>query len=106
MKYSPRYIIYWSVCNYLSEKDREKLKKNLAKGNFTQDRRLLTEIGKVFNLETMIKKPLIPEDAWIYNYIMYDMTTKFPRKGLIVRYENRIVIPAEKAFQHFLEWLK
>lgn len=57
MKYSPRYIIYWSVCNYLTEPEKEKLKNNLAKGHLTQDRRFLTEIKKVFDLERMLKKP-------------------------------------------------
>lgn len=103
MKYTPRYIIYWAVCRYLNEEQTEQLKKNLTKGNLKQDRRFLTEVKKVFDLKVMLHKPYIREDAWIYNYIEYDMTTKFPRKGLIVKYENQVVIPVEKTFREFLK---
>ena len=103
MKYSPRYIIFWAVCRYLTEKEIELLRVNIAKGKLTQDRRFLSEIKKVFDLKRMLVNPYIREDAWIYNYIEYDMTTKFPRKGLIVKYENQVVLPVEKTFKEFIK---
>lgn len=105
MKYHPRYIISWAVSRYLIDEQIDKLKNNLVKGNLKQDRRFLSEIKKVIDLERLLKNPIIPEDAWIYNYLIYDVKTKFPRNKLIARYEKEIVIPVEKTFKEFLHLL-
>jgi hypothetical protein len=58
-----------------------------------------------FDFFTLINKPQIPEDAWIFNYLMYEtkypekgnplmkgeqikFRGKMPKKGLIVKYSN------------------
>ena len=101
MKYTPRFIIYWAVCRYLSEEEIESLRNNLAKGKLTQDNRFLSEIRKVFDFKRMLINPQIREDAWIYNHIEYEMSTRFHRKGLIAKYEKVVVLPCERTFKEF-----
>lgn len=106
MKFSPRYIIYWAVSRYLTEEQIEQFKKDIVKGNLKQDRRFLSELKKHIDLERLVRNPLIPQDAYIYNYIQYEVKTQFPRNGLIARYEREIVLPTEETFKKFLELLQ
>ncbi len=116
MKYHPQKIIYWAVSRYLTIEELDKLKNDLINykssnaisfsGKITlRDNMFLTKVKKHFNLERMLKNPLIPEDAWLFNYIEYDTKPSFPRNKLISRYEREIVLLSEKVFTGFLKML-
>jgi hypothetical protein len=96
MTYTPRFIIYLAVINYLSEEQIEKLKKELGESNLKQDRRFLTIIKKHFDIEQLKDKPFIWQDIWLYNYLHYEIKSRLPRKGLIAKYEREIIIPQKK----------
>lgn len=106
MKHPPRLIIYAAVKKYLTEEQVEQFRNDIAKGKLTQDRRFITEIKKQFDLETLRNKPMIPEDIWIYNYIIYEVKTKFPRSGLIAKYEREIFLPMENSFKELVSMFK
>jgi len=96
MKYSPRIIIFTAVSRYLSKEDIEKIKFELANENVKQDRKFLTVIKRYFDFNLMKDKAYIWQDIWIYNYLEYEITSKFKRSGLIAKYEREIIIPSKK----------
>ena len=73
-------------------------------------------VEKYFYFSRLRDKPLIPEDVWIFNYLMYENRKKenqkiidigekiefkgrLLKKGLILKYENKIIMPHLKALQ-------
>lgn len=105
MKYSPRSIIFTAVSRYISKEDVEKIKFELANENVKQDRKFLTVIKRYFDFNLMKDKPYIWQDIWVYNYLEYEIVSKFKRNGLIAKYEREIIIPCEKVYSQFLELL-
>jgi len=96
LKHSPRYIIFWAVSNYLTAAGEEALITDLVKQNPIQDRKFLRIIKEHFDFEKFIKDPFLKEDAWLYNYMQYEMDGKMERKGLMRQYDREVVIPAVK----------
>jgi hypothetical protein len=102
MKYSPRFIIYWTVCRYLTDEEIKMLNSKLTKTKTMNDRMFIRRIEDVFDLERLLKNPLLQEDAWIYYYIKYDTVSKLPKKGRILKYENKVLKPTERAYKNFI----
>ncbi len=97
MIYTPRYIIYWAVCNYITEEEELNIKNDIIKYKRLSDRNFLKIIERHFDIERFKDSPVIWEDIWLYNYIKYDFVkSRMLKKGLIVRYENRVVIKVKK----------
>lgn len=78
------------------------LNSKLTKTKTMNDGLFIRRIEELFDLERLLKNPLLQEDAWIYYYIKYDTKSKLPIKGRIAKYEIRILKPAEKAYKEFL----
>lgn len=92
MKHSPRLILYLAIKNYLSEEQFETFKQELGKKKIIGDLIFLKTLQKHFDIELFRSRPFIWQDIWIYNYLMYEMKgNKFPRRGLIVKYDNEII---------------
>ena len=81
----------------------EKFKKALAKRNPTQDRAFVTLVKKHFNLEVLKDKPIVWQDIWVYNYILYDMRSH--RIRLIAKYEKQVILPVEAHFKEVCKML-
>jgi hypothetical protein len=96
IRHSPRYIIFWAVSNYLSESEMEALIHDFIKGPVHHCPRFLPTIAKHFDIERFRTHPVIWQDIWLYNYIMYDVKGRFPRNRLIAEYDKRILIPSIK----------
>jgi hypothetical protein len=93
MIYSPKYIIYWAVSNYISEEEELTIRNELIEYKRLSDRNLLKVMQRHFDFKKMMDTPFIDEDIWIYNYITYDFKgSRLPRKGLIADYERKVVI--------------
>ncbi|MBC7915395.1 MAG: hypothetical protein H7Y07_14880 [Pyrinomonadaceae bacterium] len=94
LKYSPKFIIYLCICNYLNEEQVQALRNELSQKKLRYDKDFLRVIKRYIDLELLREKPIIWQDIWVYNYLIYDATkSKFPRKGLIVKYEKEIISP-------------
>jgi hypothetical protein len=110
VRLSPKKVIYLAVSNYLSPDEAKMLLAELAEKDGRHDNTFLKITGKYFDFSLLKDKPYIKEDILIYNYLMYQlkpkktldlftkpqqitMSGKFPRTGLIVRYENRVILP-------------
>ena len=102
MRYHPRYIVFWAVSRYMTNEQVEKFTQYLGKGKRTSVKRFIIELNKHFNVEIMLKNPQIREDAWIYNYLMYDCKKGFLRTKLIKRYEKEVVLPVENKFRELI----
>ena len=106
MVYSPRFILYVAVKNYLTEEQLEKLRTDIAKKSVRGDKTFLGVIKKHFDMELFRTKPFIWQDIWLYNYLMYDVKTiKFPKVGLITKYEREIILPQKKILEQAKEIL-
>jgi hypothetical protein len=90
MTYSPKYIVYIAVCNYLSEEELNLLKEDIGKMKSKSGKIFLAIIKKHFDVERMRLKPFIWQDIWIYNYLKYEA---FKRTKLIAKYEKEIILP-------------
>jgi hypothetical protein len=67
MIYPPRYIIYWSVSNYIDEATENNIMNDLIKYKRLTDGLFLKVIQKHFDIERLKDAPVIWEDIWIYN---------------------------------------
>lgn len=95
MKLVPRYIIFWAITNYIDAEKEEEIMKEFVTYKKIGDALFMRVINKHFDIEIFLKKPIIWQDVWLYNYITYDFKNgKFPRNKLIERYEKEIIIPA------------
>ncbi|MFN8277008.1 MAG: hypothetical protein U0T84_05960 [Chitinophagales bacterium] len=102
MKLTPRLVVYVAVSSYLSETELQELNDDLAKKKPKQDRKFLAIIKKHFDFERMKDKPLAEQDIWIYNYLQYEVDGKFPRIGLIAKYERLLKLPLDKKFNEMM----
>lgn len=110
MQFLPRTIIFFAVQNYLNNEQVECLIKDLVKGPNLTDKRFLKELAKHFDIKDFRDKPYIPEDIWLFNYLMYEnhkchdfnplfygeqiaLKGRFLKKGSIIKYENQIILP-------------
>ena len=105
MRYHPRYIVFWAASRYMTETQIEIFRQDIGKISRVSVVRFVAELNKHFSLDTMLKNPQIREDAWIYNYLMYDCRKGFVRTKLIKRYEKEVVLPVERKFRELIEGL-
>lgn len=113
MIYLPRTIILFAAQNYLSEDKIEMLRNDLCRYKKINDRLFIRSLEKVFDITWFRDKPFIPEDIWLFNYLMYEtykpenfnpldfgnkigLKGKFLKIGLIAKYERRVIIPQLK----------
>lgn len=114
MKLTPKHIIFITVSNYLSEEQAAQLKNDICKFTRLPDLKFIRVVEKYFDFNTLKTKPLIAEDIWLFNYLMYDNHKKedqkifdigekinfkgrLLKKGLLIKYENKIILPQLKA---------
>lgn len=123
MRFPPRKIIYLAVSNYLNPDEAKMLLSEIASKDRLQDNTFLKICGKYIDFNVMKDKPYIPEDIWVYNYLMYqlkpkntitlsmkrqqiNMGGKFPRSGLVSTYERKIVLPQLRLMEEAHKLLK
>lgn len=116
MKLSPKHIIWIAVSNYLTTQEIEDLKNEFIKYNRLTGRIFIELIAKYFDFKLLRDKPVIPEDIWLFNYLMYETNKINNRKidsigeiikvsgglkktPLLKKYESKIIIPQLKALQ-------
>ena len=114
MKLSPKHIIFISVSNYLSATEVCELKDEIAKFDRVPDAKFIKIVERHFDFNKLKDSPVIPEDIWLYNYLMYENKKKdnhkihdigekinfkgrLLKKGLIVQYETKVILPQLKA---------
>lgn len=113
---TPKHIIFIAISNYLSVQQCSDLKNDMIKYKRLSGKKFIEIIEKYFDFKTLRDKPLIPEDIWLFNYLMYDTNKKgsqklyeigeiinaskgFKKTPLIRKYESKIVLPQLKALQ-------
>lgn len=102
MRYHPRYIVFWVFSRYMTEDQIETFRIDIGKYHRGGVKSFIAALSKHVDLEILLRTPQIREDAWIYNYLIYDCKTGFPRSQLIRRYEREIVIPVDKKFRELV----
>jgi hypothetical protein len=92
------------------------LKNEISRYNRLPDLKFIKILEKYFDFKILRDSPVIPEDIWLFNYLMYENKRKddqklfeiggkinfkgrLLKKGLIVKYENRIILPQLRALQ-------
>jgi hypothetical protein len=113
---TPKHIIFIAVSNYLSVEDCIKLRTELSKNKSITGQKFINIIERYFDFKILRDKPLIPEDIWLFNYLMYDNRNKekqmlfeigekvnvaagLKRTPLIKNYESKIILPQLKGLQ-------
>ena len=116
MVLTPKHIIFIAVSNYLSDDDSIKMRTDLTKNKSITSKAFISVIEKYFDFKILRDKPLIPEDIWLFNYLMYDSRNKekqklfeigekvnvgagFKRSPLIKKYEEKIILPQLRALE-------
>lgn len=96
LKYKPHYIVYYAISKYLTDEQNKALLDDIAKyqkpASFYH-----RVISNHFDIEQLRVKPIIAEDIWIYNYILYDLNSK--KNTLLKKYEQEVILPEEKLFR-------
>ncbi len=104
-KIEPRLIILEAVKNYLDYEIFNRLQHELYYNYNRRDFEFIKTIQKYFDFNSFNKNPKNPEDAWLFNYLMYEtkrsknqnslkigeqiyFVGNLPKRGLIVRYKN------------------
>jgi hypothetical protein len=113
---TPKHIIFIAVSNYLTVKQAANLKNDLLPYKRLTDMNFIRVTEKYFDFTSLRDKPFVPEDIWLFNYLMYEnkqkenqklyeigekinFKGKLLKKGLLIRYENKIIMPQVKALQ-------
>lgn len=113
---SPKHIIFIAVSNYLNTEQSARLRDDISKFNRLPDLKFIRIVEKYFDFNILRTKPAIPEDIWLFNYLMYENRKKedqklfeigekinfkgrLLKKGLLVRYENKVILPQLRALQ-------
>ena len=107
LKYETRLILLWVARNYLSRGKYMDLINDLAKTQFG-DVIFMKKFQNHIDIEMLRKNPVVWQDIWIYNYIIYDFPVKrkFKRTDkLILQYEREILIPTEHSFLELMSSL-
>ena len=112
MTLTPKHTIYIAVSNYLTVEINKQLRTELAKNKTIPSKRFIEIIEKYFDFKILRDKPLIPEDIWLFNYLMYDnaknqklfdvgekvnISKGLRRTPLIRKYESKVIIPQLRA---------
>jgi len=111
MSLTPNQILFFAVTNYLSEDSVLKLKNELIKYKVLSSKKFVEIISSYFDFNILNKNPIIPQDIWLYNYLVYDCNPKPTsdeldgriiikgrmKKTLLLRkYEAEVLIPQLK----------
>jgi|SRR6516164_3361712 hypothetical protein len=114
MKLTPRHIIFIAVSNYLTAEQATRLRSEIGKSKPLPDLKFIRIVEKYFDFRNLCEKPVVPEDIWLFNYLMYENRKKesqkifeigekinfkgrLLRRGLIVKYENKVIMPQLEA---------
>ncbi|MBX3164201.1 MAG: hypothetical protein KF900_06935 [Bacteroidetes bacterium] len=123
MTFTPRKIIFLVVSQYLTDATSEIILTEICKQRRLSDNTFIKIIEKYFDFKTLRDKPIIKEDIWIFNYLMYQVNHKgnfnplnsgeeislrgrLPKKGLIIKYEKQIILPQYKVLASAKEILQ
>ncbi len=93
MKNDPLKIIIKVLSGYMSNEVYSKIIEELSKQNNIGPNKLKSIVAKYFEWETILYKPLRPQDVWIYNYLFIECKNTLRRDGLIRKYERDVYIP-------------
>jgi hypothetical protein len=109
MKLTPKHIIFIAVSNYISTDAISDIKNEISKHKRLSAQRFIDIIQNYFDFDTLRDRPIIPEDIWLYNYLMYDNNIKgnisfveadkiiiagrFRITELIRKYEKVVILP-------------
>lgn len=96
MQFPTRFVLYVAVQNYLTVEKSKELLTDLGRRKLG-DKEFINTIKKHFDIELFRTKPFIWQDIWIYNYLMYEATTRLVRSKLINRYSKEIITPQKFA---------
>ncbi len=99
MKYSPRYVIYLAITNYLKEDEIACLNYDLRHSKIDKTHQFLTIVDRYFDIEHFKNRPIIWQDVWLYNYLKNELKSTLIKKGLIKQYEKEIIQPKNIAFE-------
>ncbi len=97
MRYEPNYIIYKQATRYLNKKEKTELIKKVSHLNI-KHKTFLKKLTKWFDIEVFKTAPLIWQDIWLYNYIMYETNKEIKKNGLIAFYEKHAFIDNDIEF--------
>jgi hypothetical protein len=95
MQYRPIFVVYYCISKYLTEEQLECIRIELAKYKRPTKKSFLSIISKHFDINILLMKPMIPEDAMVYNYLVYE---PFTATKLISHYERVVIIPVREHF--------
>jgi hypothetical protein len=107
---TPKHVLYIAISNYLSVEQAAQLKEDCIRYKRLGDVPFVKIVQKHFDFHLFKNKPFIPEDIWLFNYLMYEAKPKgnrkiydigekiefkgrLPKKGLILKYHNHILLP-------------
>jgi hypothetical protein len=112
---TPKHIIFIAVANYLSDENVLSLKNELVKYKRLPSQKFIELIEKYFDFSNLKTNPIIPEDVWLYNYLMYEnkkcskisfvtpekiiIEGEFKVTKLLRNYEKTIIIPQLNALK-------
>src|SRR4051812_10687305 len=80
MKLTPKHIIFIAVSNYLGAEQAGLLRNDISKFQRLPDLKFIQIVERYFDFTTLRDKPLIPEDIWLFNYLMYENHKKENQK--------------------------
>jgi hypothetical protein len=109
MKLTPKHIIYIAISNYITNEMALIIKTEIASHKRLTSQKFIELIEKYFDFKDLKDKPFIPEDVWLYNYLMFEnqkknkisfvaseriiIEGKFRVTELLRKYEKTIIVP-------------
>ena len=99
MEYPPRLVVMLALLKYMTPEQKDAMKRDLAKLKHITDKVFVDRFKKHMDLELLVKAPMVPQDAMVYNYLVYEFNGKFIKTKLLAQYEKEVMKDQLKAME-------
>ena len=103
MKYSPRYVIYLAIINYLRKDQIACFNYELQHTEIDKSQQFLAVVDHYFDINLFKNNPRVRQDVWIHDYLQQGFTSAFTKKGLLAKYGQEVLLPKNIAFNEMYD---
>jgi hypothetical protein len=96
---TPKQIIFWCVCRYLTKQQVNALKEDLG-SSFAQQKKFIEHIKKHMDIERLRTEPVHRMDILVYNYILCDFKGTIRKNKLLAKYEREVMQEKRSKVRH------
>jgi hypothetical protein len=103
MKLHPNHVCYKVFRRYMSPSEKADFDKLIIQFKNTRHKYYFNAMIKHFDIEKLRKQPLIWQDIWLYNYIIFETSERLRRDGMFKMYVREAFIYEDEEFFDYVK---